>query len=153
IAQTQEAVGRARELHSAVLQQFFFQALGKTAYADRPVKALPVGWALVPTEMLLGAEPKNGVSPDASSQPPGIPTFSIAAIRHGKVRLENKEHLKYAHLSDKITDAYRVRKGDVLIVRGNANPDLVGKAGMIDRFPEGCIYPDITKRVVFRKTG
>jgi type I restriction enzyme S subunit len=41
----------------------------------------------------------------------------------------------------------------VLIVRGNANPDLVGKAGMIDRFPDGCIYPDITKRVVFRTEG
>jgi type I restriction enzyme S subunit len=153
IARTREAVERARELHSAVLQQFFFQALGETAYADRPVKALPVGWALVPTEALLDADPKNGVSPNASSQPPGIPTFSIATIRHGKVTLENKEHLKYARLSDKIADAYRVRKGDVLIVRGNANPDLVGKAGMIDRFPEGCIYPDITKRVVFRKTG
>jgi len=46
-----------------------------------------------------------------------------------------------------------VNHGDVLIVRGNANPDLVGKAGIIRSFPEGCIYPDITKRVVFRDAG
>jgi type I restriction enzyme, S subunit len=153
IERTREAVERARELKNAVLQQFFFRALGETAYADRPTKELPSGWALVPTETLLQAEPKNGVSPKATSQPPGIPTFSIAAIRHGKVDLENDEHLKYAQLPDKVARVYRVRQGDVLIVRGNANPDLVGKAGMIDRYPEGCIYPDITKRVVFRKEG
>ena len=39
------------------------------------------------------------------------------------------------------------------IAKGNANPDLVCKAGMIDHYPYGCIYPDITKRVVFRKEG
>ena len=44
-------------------------------------------------------------------------------------------------------------RGDVLIVRGNANSGLVGKAGVIDRYPEGCIYPDIAKRIVFRKKG
>ena len=55
--------------------------------------------------------------------------------------------------SEEISRRYLLRKGDVLIVRGNANPDLVGKAGIVDTFPEGCIYPDITKRVVFRSEG
>lgn len=44
---------------------------------------------------------------------------------------------------------YAVRKGDILVVRGNANPDLVGKCGMIADFPDGCIYPDILMRIVF----
>jgi type I restriction enzyme S subunit len=153
IEQTHEAMKRGKELKDAVLQQFFFRALGETAYADRPSKILPAGWELLPTEMLLEADPKNGVSPKASTQPPGIPTFSIAAIRHGNVDLDNKEHLKYAHLSDKVAEDYRVHKGDVLIVRGNANPELVGKAAIIDHYPDGCIYPDITKRVVFRREG
>ena len=153
IDQTRETVERGRETKAAIIQQFFFRALGETAYADRPTKKLPAGWALVPTETLLNSEPKNGVSPKASSQPPGLPTFSIAAIRHGNVNLGNKEHLKYAQLPEKVAKAYQVNRGDVLIVRGNANPDLVGKAGMIDHFPDGCIYPDITKRVVFRQKG
>lgn len=153
IERTRKAIDRTRMLKDTILQQFFFQALGETAYADRPTKKLPPGWKLVPTEKLLEIEPKNGVSPKASSQPPGVPTFSIAAIRHGKVNLANKEHLKYAQISDKIANAYRVNQGDVLIVRGNANPALVGKAGMIERYPDGCIFPDITKRVVFRKAG
>jgi type I restriction enzyme, S subunit len=153
IDQAREAVESAHKMKASVVQEFFFRALGETAYADRPRRELPTGWALVPTETLLESEPKNGISPKASSQPPGCPTFSIAAIRHGKVDLGNKEHLKYAQLPEKLAKAYRVKQGNVLIVRGNANPDLIGKAAMVDYYPESCIYPDITKRVVFRQNG
>jgi type I restriction enzyme S subunit len=153
IERTRVAVKRARDLNRAVLQDFFVRAVGETAYADRPSKDLPHGWELVPTELLLSDEPKNGISPKAASQPPGIPTFSIAAIRHGKVALHSGEHIKYAQIPDTIADAYRVARGDVLVVRGNANPELVGNAGMVDFFPEGCIYPDIAKRIVFRVDG
>jgi len=141
------------EFRGALIQQFFADALGETAYADRPRKRLPRGWSLVPTGQLLAQEPKNGASPTASSQPPGIPTFSIAAVREGRVNLDDRSNLKYVQMPDKAADKFRIRRGDILIVRGNANSDLVGKAGMVDTFPEGCIYPDITKRVVFRTEG
>lgn len=150
---TQDAINRAKDLKHAFIQRFFCAALGETAYADRPTKELPEDWALVPMESLLAAEPKNGASPKASSNPPGTPTFSIAAVREGRVDLERSEYLKFAVVSPKVIEKFRVNQGDVLIVRGNANPDLVGKAGMIDRFPKDCIYPDITKRVVFRREG
>jgi type I restriction enzyme S subunit len=153
LERTRAAVERAREVKRSVLHRFFYDALGETAYADRPRRSLPSGWALVPAERLLAEEPKNGVSPETSSQPPGIPTFSIAAIRDGRVDLGNKDNLKYARVSEAVARRYGIRCGDVLIVRGNANADLVGKAGMVSAFPEGCIYPDITKRVVFRNDG
>jgi type I restriction enzyme, S subunit len=140
----------AKKVKRAMLQKFFYEALGETAYADRPRKKLPLGWELISTEKLLAGEPKNGVSPESSSQPPGILTFSIAAIRDGRVDLRNKENLKYAQIPDKVAKLFRLKRGDLLIVRGNANADLVGKAGIVDRVPEGCIYPDITKRIVFR---
>jgi type I restriction enzyme S subunit len=153
LERTRAAIERARDLKRAVLQRFFYTALGEIAYADRPRKQLPPGWLLVPTRQLLDGEPKNGVSPEASSQPPGIPTFSIAAVRDGCVELDGQEYVKYTRVDDKVAQRYRIAKGDVLIVRGNANPDLVGKAGIVGRFPDKCIYPDITKRVVFRTTG
>lgn len=153
LERTHAAIDRAQDLKRAVLQRFFYEALGETAYADRPRKPLPQGWSLVPTQHLLDGEPKNGVSPEASSQPPGVPTFSIAAVRDGRVDLDRQEHLKYARVVEKVAQRYRIARGDVLIVRGNANPDLVGKAGMVGRFPDKCIYPDITKRVVFRTSG
>jgi type I restriction enzyme, S subunit len=76
--------------------------------------------------------------------------FSIAAIREGRVDLATKDNLKYARLPEAIAQRFAIQRGDVLIVRGNANSDLVGRAGMVTSFPNGCIYPDIVKRVVFR---
>jgi len=145
-----KAIDDAKNVKRGILQKFFYEALGETAYADHPKKKLRVGWELVPAERLLAGEPKNGISPKSSSQPPGTLTFSIAAIREGHVDLRNKENLKYAQIPDKVAKLFRLNRGDLLIVRGNANPDLVGKAGIVNRVPEGCIYPDITKRVVFR---
>lgn len=153
IDRARDAVAEARELRNALVQDFFYSALGVTAYADRPTRKLPAGWTLSPTENLLAFEPKNGVSPKSSSQPPGVPTFSIAAIRDGRVDLTTLENLKYADVNEKVADKFRLEKGDVLIVRGNANPDLVGKSGRVSEFPEGCIYPDITKRIVLHNAG
>jgi len=150
LERTLAAVDRAREVKLAVLHRFFDVALGETAYADRPRRELPPGWSLVATGLLLNEDPKNGVSPEAASHPPGIPTFSIAAIRDGRVDLNNKANLKYKRISEPVARRFCVQRGDVLIVRGNANPDLVGKAGIVSVYPEGCIYPDIAKRVVFR---
>jgi type I restriction enzyme S subunit len=111
---------------------------------------LPAGWSLIATGRLLSEEPKNGVSPETHSQPPGTPTFSIAAILEGRVDLATKDNLKYARLPETIAQRFAIQRGDILIVRGNANSDLVGRAGMVTSFPTGCIYPDIVKRVAFR---
>ncbi|KAB2929474.1 MAG: hypothetical protein F9K25_10765 [Candidatus Contendobacter sp.] len=153
IEQTREVIDFATKFKNTLVQDFFYSALGLTAYADRPSKELPSDWVLLPMEALIAGEPKNGVSPKASSQPPGTPTFSIAAIRDGRIDLFNGENLKYTEISPKVAEKFKISKGDILIVRGNANPDLVGKAGRITDFPDGCIYPDITKRVVLRNYG
>lgn len=153
IERTREIIDFSTKFKNALVQDFFYSALGLTAYADRPSKKLPSDWVLLPMEALIAGEPKNGVSPKASSQPPGTPTFSIAAIRDGRIDLFNGENLKYTEISSKIAEKFKISKGDILIVRGNANPALVGKAGRITDFPDGCIYPDITKRVVLRNYG
>ncbi len=150
---TRFSADKTRDLKRAVLQRFFRESLGETAYADRPKRRLPSKWRLTPTGQLLEGEPKNGISPRTSSQPPGIPTFSIAAVRNGRIDLTTQENLKYIEEGTKIPDIYHVRRGDILIVRGNANPNLVAKAGMVTDFPSGCVYPDITKRIVFRAGG
>ncbi len=153
LERSRAALRRAQDVKRACLQKFFYGALGETAYADRPKRKLLNGWELLPTRQLLADDPKNGLSPESSTQPPGVPTFSIAAIRDGRVDLGIREHLKFARVAEKAAERYRVRRGDVLVVRGNANPDLVGKAGMVECFPDGCIYPDITMRVAFRSDG
>ena len=97
----------------------------------------------------MAREPKNGTSPAAESQPPGVLTFSIAAVRDSRIDLMNSEHWKYVRTRVEKLRPYQISRGDILVVRGNANPDLLGKCGVVDEYPEGCIYPDILKRVVF----
>ena len=53
-------------------------------------------------------------------------------------------------IQEPIAQRFAIQRGDVLVVRGNANADLVGRAGMVSTFPDECIYPDIAKRIVFR---
>lgn len=150
IARTRTAIEKAQQLKRGLLQRFFVDGLGRISSADRPGKRIKKGWRLQPTGSLLAGDPKNGISPQASSQPPGVPTFSIGAVREGRINLSSPEHLKYVRLSDALAERFAVRRGDMLIVRGNANPDLVGKCGVIEFHPPGCIYSDILKRVVFR---
>lgn len=153
IEQARVAAGAARQVKDSITQTFFYSALGVTAYADRPTQKLPPGWSLLNAESLLSGEPKNGVSPQATAQGRGVPTFSIAAVRHGRVDLSTEANLKYAEVPPRVADKFRLATGDVLVVRGNANPDLVGKAGIVSTVPHGCIYPDITKRITLRQSG
>jgi len=147
------AIDRALNLKHGIVQRFLYNGIGKVAYADRAKKNLAPGWKIIPTRQLLRGDPKNGISPPASSKPPGLPTFSIAAVRDGFIDLKNQEHLKYVNINSKAASDNAVNEGDILIVRGNANPQLVGKCGMIREYPQNCIYPDILKRVFFRSDG
>lgn len=145
-----KTIATAERLKLALIQNFIERGLGRISSADRPGKKLRKGWRLEPTGKLLVRDPKNGISPVASSQPPGFPTFSIAAVRNGKIDLLNTEHRKYVRIRDEVAAEFAVKRGDLLVVRGNANPDLVGKCGMVADHPDKCIYPDILKRVIFR---
>lgn len=149
IARARAAADAARRAKRGLVQQFFEAGLGRVSCADSPNATLAKGWQLVRTDKLLLAEPKNGISPTTESAPPGFITFSIAAVRDGRVDLLNREHWKYARISADVADPYRLNRGDILVVRGNANPDLVGKCGIVDEMPADCIYPDILKRVHF----
>lgn len=123
LERTRVATQQTELLKKSVIDQFFYEALGETMYADRPRRELPSGWSLVPTERLLAGEPKNGISPTTSSRPPGVPTFSIGAIRRGQIHLSDETYLKYAKFSaTEPPSPFRVSKGDILIVRGQCKP-------------------------------
>ena len=150
IDRTRTAIDQARRLAKSVLQKFIESGVGRISAADRPGTSLADGWRLVPTADLLACEPKNGISPPAETRPPGYPTFSIAAVRDGRINLMDEKHLKYVRIRPELAAEHAVRRGDLLIVRGNANPELVGCCGIVSDFPEDCIYPDILKRIVLK---
>jgi len=106
---------------------------------------VPAHWEVKKTSYLLSEPPKNGVSPEVSAAGT-TPTFSIAAVRGGTVDIRN--HLKFAAIELVAAQPYFVRKGDILVLRGNGSKDLVGTAGIVsEEPPEHCIYPDILIRI------
>ncbi len=44
-------------------------------------------------------------------------------------------------------EQYLAKPGDVFIVRGNGSKDLVGQSGVVTKFVEGTIFPDLFIRV------
>jgi type I restriction enzyme, S subunit len=118
----------------------------RSALIERVVSA--VSTQLVKLRRALAQRPKNGISPPPGNEGEGVPTFSIAAVRNGNIDILG--NLKTASISVADAVPYRVRRGDILIVRGNANQSLVGTCGMVGDHPEDCVYPDLLIRIVPR---
>lgn len=101
---------------------------------------VPTHWDLVPIRYLLSLGPKNGISPQQSGSD-GALSFSISAVRDGRVTIEGNE--KFVALEREIASAYYLKSGDILLVRGNGNLSLVGTCGLVETAPDECTYPDI----------
>jgi restriction endonuclease S subunit len=112
IERTRTAIEKARQLRLAIVQQFFEAGVGRIASADRPGNSLAKGWRLEATSKLLAGEPKNGISPRTEAEPPGFVTFSIAAVRDGRVDLLNREHWKYARIEPGVAQEFLLRRGN-----------------------------------------
>ena len=116
-----------------------------TRLKQTPIGSVPEEWQVLPVIEVLSAKPRNGRSPRARSKPPGVATFSIAAVRDGQVDIFS--NLKYVDLTEEEAKPFRVHHGDMLVVRGNANEALLGRCGSVTTFPPGCIYPDLLMRL------
>lgn len=97
---------------------------------------------------LLLDGPRNGFSPPANASGRGMPTLSLSAIRGGYVVTEGS--LKYASVDPADISQFQLQYGDMLVVRGNGNRFLCGKAGIVRQYPEGCFYPDLLIRLRFK---
>jgi restriction endonuclease S subunit len=105
-------------------------------------------WRVADCRELLAEGPRNGFSPPASPNSGRVPTLSISAIRGGKVVPTGS--LKYADVQDETVKQFRLRRNDILVVRGNGNRLFCGRAGIVEDCPDGCFYPDLLIRLRFR---
>jgi hypothetical protein len=105
---------------------------------------IPEHWEVIPLRHLLSFGPKNGVSPP-SSNVGGVLSFSISAVREGRISIAGNE--KYINLHTALIPELRICAGDILLVRGNGNITLVAKCGLVDEHPDNCVYPDILMKL------
>ncbi len=102
---------------------------------------------LVQCSELLKLPPRNGHSPKTNASGRGAPTLSIGAVRDGIVN--PNRNTKYAEISPEDLDRFRLEAGEVLVVRGNGNRNLCGRAGVVSSVPTDCFYPDLLIRIKF----
>jgi type I restriction enzyme S subunit len=107
---------------------------------------VPEHWEVMRLARVIADGPRNGISPPIDERGV-VESFSISAVRDGKVeiRLEDRKYIS----GDKVAleNAYRLLRGDVLLVRGNGNIRLVGKAGIVEHDMPGLVYPDLLMRI------
>jgi len=89
-------------------------------------------WRLVETRDLLTEGTRNGFSPPARENSGRVPTLSISAIRGGLVVPEGS--VKYADVNPDDVQQFLLRCDDILVVRGNGNRLLCGRAGVVREF-------------------
>lgn len=108
---------------------------------------IPEHWEVCRLRNILTDGPQNGISPPITEDKIGLESFSISAIRDGKLDIQPQD-IKCVHHNSNINLAkYTLKAGDILLVRGNGNISLVGKAGIVARDMPGLIYPDILMRI------
>lgn len=93
--------------------------------------------------------PTNGVSPQISESG-DLETFSISAVRNGEVDVRHTDIKYVERAAVREVSKYQLRTGDTLMVRGNGNIKLVGRAGLVTADMGDRIYPDLLMRLRFR---
>lgn len=109
---------------------------------------LPVGWRAVATRRLLSFGPSNGVSPEVGSVG-DLRTLSLGAVRDGRVSMGSDVTKFVDRAAVPRLEDLRLQAGDILLVRGNGNVNLVGRAGLVGPGfgEEEYIYPDLLIRI------
>ncbi len=107
---------------------------------------VPEHWEVLKLARVIADGPRNGTSPPINERGP-IESFSISAIRNGQVDVRDRDKKYISGDKDTLEAAYRLLRGDVLLVRGNGNIRLVGKAGLVTYDMPGRVYPDLLMRV------
>lgn len=150
IEKQQQLIKLLKEKRQAVISHAVTKGLNPNApMRDSGVEWLgevPEHWGVKKSFYTYLNSPKNGISPAVSDAINAVPTFSISAVRNGKVDIES--NLKWTSLPLEGAKKYRVGRNDILLVRGNGNLSMVGQAGIVKgNVPEKCIYPDILIKV------
>jgi type I restriction enzyme S subunit len=116
-----------RERKAALLDLLVVKGTRGETLRSTPVGEQPQGWGL----QKLGeiAEVAYGLTVNKSrrSSEQCLPYLRVANVTRGKLDLDEMKEIGVLEGDE---ERYRVRQGDVLMIEGNGNPDLLGSAAM-----------------------
>jgi type I restriction enzyme S subunit len=115
---------------------------GSAAPAARRCE-LPYGWIEVRLGSLALRGPSNGISPKPQELPTQVRCLSLSATTQGYFK---PECFKYVDIAPNAAKPYRLKRGDLLIQRGNSM-EYVGIAAVYDGEEDAYIFPDLMMRL------
>jgi type I restriction enzyme, S subunit len=104
---------------------------------------LPATWAVAPLGLLLESV-KYGTSHRSEYGSKGSPVLRIPNVSSGQLKLDD---LKYATLDDREAEELALAPGDLLMIRSNGSPQLVGRTALVTRAAEGMTYAGYLMRL------
>lgn len=130
IAIKEKQISLLKERKQIIIQQAVTQGLEpnvplKDSCVDW-IGNIPVHWELKKLKHVAGNF-MYGTSVDCNTLQDGTPVLRIPNINELDF---NFDDLKFANLPKEETKRYLLQKDDILIIRTNGNPDLVGKSAM-----------------------
>ena len=103
----------------------------------------PVGWATVTLGTVLESI-KYGTSAKARYDAPGVAVLRIPNVSGGALDLED---LKQAEISERERVSLALRVGDILLIRSNGSPQLVGCAALVDERATDMVHAGYLMRL------
>jgi type I restriction enzyme, S subunit len=104
---------------------------------------LPQGWTVAPLGLLLEGI-KYGTSKRSDYQSPGIAILRIPNVSRGQLELGD---LKHAVLGDQEARDLSLDRTDILMIRSNGSPQLVGRSVIVGESGEGMAYAGYLMRL------
>ncbi|MDN3712526.1 restriction endonuclease subunit S [Paracoccus cavernae] len=111
-----------------LVQRYKLAVLSRTLFRNEmPVKRLRD----VLTDIRYGTAAK------CSYDPTGTPVLRIPNIQSRRI---DRSDLKTAHFAKKEIEQLALRAGDILVIRSNGSPDLVGRVALVTEHETDCLF-------------
>ncbi|TDP71145.1 N-6 DNA methylase [Roseateles toxinivorans] len=120
---------------------------GARLVLDNYQPGFPIDPAWPVTELSALAEFKNGLNYEADGAGPRIKIFGVSHFQDHL--LAPLAELPETQVSDMVDESYLLKQGDILFVRSNGNPALVGRSVLVPATDESITFSGFTIRCRF----
>jgi type I restriction enzyme S subunit len=97
----------------------------------------------------MSSDVRYGTSAKCDYDPTGTPVLRIPNLQQGNI---DHEDLKTAHFTKKELEKLALKTGDVLVIRSNGSPDLVGRVALVTEAETDFIFAGYLIRMRFDQT-
>mgnify|MGYP001426012560 CR=1 FL=1 len=134
IQATQAVIDQTRKVKQGVLQKLLTRGIGHTRFKQTKIGEIPETWTVVPLKTI--AEVAYGITVNQARRASAVryPYLTVANVKRGKI---DTREVKSIGASPADLERYSLRKGDILLIEGNGNPDLLGQSAVWEH--EDCL--------------